>query len=68
MDLKPNLIEPGTKYFLRNTLAQCKIFRDKHINFAYNVGLAIIFFIILIFMILISSFVCYFQSVFVVRH
>lgn len=47
MDLKPNLIEPGTKYFLRNTLTQCKIFRDKHINFAYNVGLVLLFLIIL---------------------
>ncbi len=55
MDLKPNLIEPGTKYFIKNTLTQCKKFRDKHINFIYNIGL-ILFFIIILFIILYSRY------------
>ena len=48
MDLKPNLIEPGTKFFLRNTLTQCKNFRDKYINLLYNILLILMFFIILV--------------------
>ena len=27
---KPSLIEPGVKYFLRETLKQCKDFKDKY--------------------------------------
>lgn len=47
MDIKPELIEPGTKYFLRNTLESCKKFREKHINFIFNLTLIFGFFIIL---------------------
>jgi hypothetical protein len=47
MDNKPNLIEPGTKYFLRNTLESCKKFRERHINFIFNLTLIIGFLIVL---------------------
>jgi len=47
MELKPQLIEPGTKYFLKHTLVQCKNFKDKYINILVNIGLLIIFFIII---------------------
>lgn len=46
MDNSPNLIEPGTKYFLKHTLSECKKFKDKNFNFVFNIGLTIGFFII----------------------
>jgi hypothetical protein len=48
---KPILIEPGVKYFLNETLKQCKDFKDKYYNTLFNVSLGI-FFIILIMLIL----------------
>jgi hypothetical protein len=51
MEQSPNLIEPGTKYFLKHTLEQCKNFKDKHINFIINIGLLFIF-ILVVFLIL----------------
>tara|TARA_Y100000389_G_scaffold47718_1_gene42878 strand:- start:1641 stop:1991 length:351 start_codon:yes stop_codon:yes gene_type:complete len=47
MDNKPNLIEPGTKYYLKNTLESCKKFREKHINFILNLSLISGFILIL---------------------
>lgn len=44
---KPVLIEPGVKYFLNETLKQCHIIRVKYYNFIFNIGLTILFFIIL---------------------
>jgi hypothetical protein len=37
------LIEPGAKYFLNNTLKECNKFKEKHISFLFNVGMAIAF-------------------------
>lgn len=38
-----SLVEPGMKYFINSTLNQCKLFKDKYINFFYNVSLLVIF-------------------------
>ena len=43
MDSKPNLIEPGVKYFLKNTLNECSKFKEKHISFLVNLCLTICF-------------------------
>jgi hypothetical protein len=40
---KPSLIEPGVKYFLRETLKQCHNFKEKYHNFLFNVGLFLAF-------------------------
>ena len=46
---KPLLIEPGVKYFLSETLKQCKDFKDKYYNTLFNISLAFaLFFIIAI--------------------
>jgi hypothetical protein len=44
---KPMLTEPGVKYFLNETLKQCHQFKEKHNNMIFNIGLLIVFFIIL---------------------
>lgn len=44
---KPTLIEPGTKYFLNQTLKQSHDYKIKFYNKMFNVGLFISFFIIL---------------------
>lgn len=44
---KPTLIEPGTKYFLNQTLKQSHVYKIKFYNKMFNVGLFILFFIIL---------------------
>jgi hypothetical protein len=44
---KPILIEPGVKYFLNQTLKQCREFKEKFNNVLLNVVLLILFFIIL---------------------
>jgi hypothetical protein len=46
-DLKPRLIEPGVKYFLNETLKQTHVFRMKHYNTVFNVGLFLLFVLIL---------------------
>jgi len=40
---KPNLVEPGVKYFLSETLKQTHLFRIKHYNTLFNIGLLIFF-------------------------
>jgi len=52
---KPSLIEPGVKYFLRETLKQCKEFKDKYNNTIFNIGLLILF-ILLVFGILVYKY------------
>ena len=42
-NIRPNLIEPGVKYFLNTTLEQCHIIKYKYYNFIYNLGLFIAF-------------------------
>lgn len=44
---KPTLIEPGMKYVINTTLNQCHLFRVKYHNFFINIGLFILFVIIL---------------------
>ena len=44
---KPSLIEPGVKYFLGQTLKQCKEFKDKYNNFLFNICLFVLFLLIL---------------------
>jgi hypothetical protein len=44
---KPNLTEPGVKYFLHQTLKQCHIARDNFHNMVFNIGLFIAFLLIL---------------------
>ena len=45
---KPILIEPGVKYFLNETLKQCKEFKDKYYNTMFNIGLGVSLFLIII--------------------
>lgn len=44
---KPMLTEPGVTYFLNETLKQCHKFKEKYQNMVINIGLLIVFFIIL---------------------
>lgn len=44
---KPILTEPGVKYFLNESLKQCHIVRSQFHNMVFNIGLFIIFLIIL---------------------
>ena len=44
---KPSLIEPGVKYLLHETLKQCKEYKNKYTNFLYNIGLFLLFMLIL---------------------
>ena len=44
---KPILTEPGTKFFLNETLKQCHVIRNKFHNILFNVGLFIFFLLIL---------------------
>jgi len=38
MDNIPSLIEPGTKYFIRGTLKQCRLFKDQYTNTIFNIS------------------------------
>ena len=44
---KPSLIEPGVKYFLGQTLKQCKEFKNKHNNMLFNIALFVGFVLVL---------------------
>ncbi len=44
---KPILTEPGVKYFLNETLKQCHVFKEKYNNYLFNIGILVLFFIIL---------------------
>jgi hypothetical protein len=44
---KPTLIEPGIKYFLNETLKQCRVFKDKYNNTLFNISIFVIFILIL---------------------
>ncbi len=46
-DSKPMLTEPGTKYFINATLKQCHKFKEEYQNTMFNMGLLVLFFIIL---------------------
>jgi len=40
---RPFLVEPGTKYFLNETLKQSHDFRTKYQNYIINIGLFVLF-------------------------
>ena len=44
---KPLLIEPGIKYFLNETLKQCRRFKEQYNNTLFNVSVFIVFILIL---------------------
>jgi hypothetical protein len=44
---KPSLIEPGVKYFLGETLKQCRIFKNTYHNLLFNIALGIGFMVLL---------------------
>jgi cytoskeletal protein RodZ len=44
---KPRLIEPGVKYFLNETLKQTHLFKMRHHNLFFNLGLLFLFLFIL---------------------
>ena len=44
---KPALIEPGVKYFLKETLKRCHVFKESHNIFLLNISLLIGFLVIL---------------------
>ena len=41
------LTEPGVKYFINETLKKCHIFKEQYQNMIFNIGLLVVFFIIL---------------------
>jgi len=45
--IRPMLTEPGVKYFINETLKQCHQFKEKYHNINFNIGLLVVFFIIL---------------------
>jgi len=45
--VKPMLTEPGVKYFLNESLKQCRYYKEKFNNTIFNIGLLIGFFVIL---------------------
>lgn len=44
---KPTLIEPGVKYFLSETLKQCRIFKNTYNNLIFNILLGVGFLFLL---------------------
>ena len=44
---KPELIEPGVKYFFKGILKECHNYKQKNYNLVYNIFLFILFFSIL---------------------
>ena len=46
-DFKPTLVEPGVKYFLKETLKQCNEFKNTYHNYIFNISLGALFFFIL---------------------
>jgi len=40
---KPSLIEPGVKFFLNQTLQQCKEFKNKYNNIIFNICFFLLF-------------------------
>jgi hypothetical protein len=38
----PILTEPGVKYWMSQSLKECRNFKDKNINFFYNIGMTIL--------------------------
>ena len=49
---KPLLVEPGVKYFLRETLKQCNNFKNKYHHTLFNVGMFLLFVCIIAFVLM----------------
>ena len=47
MDSNPILCEPGIKYLLKSSLNESHKFKEKYINFFFNVSMLIFFIVIL---------------------
>ena len=47
MSSNPVLCEPGIKYYLRSSLKESHKFKEKYINFFYNIGMFVIFIVVL---------------------
>lgn len=41
--MNPNLIEPGTKYFIHKSLEQCKKIKYSYYNTLFNIGVFFVF-------------------------
>ena len=39
----PKLTEPGTKYFLTQTLKECRKFKTRNVNMIFNISMTILF-------------------------
>ena len=46
-NIRPMLTEPGVKYFINETLKQCHQFKEQYHNLNFNIGLLVVFFLIL---------------------
>ena len=44
--INTTLVEPGVKYFISCSLRQCREFKDKYINILFNIGMFVLFIII----------------------
>jgi len=44
---KPRLTEPGVKYFLNETLKQCRVFKNSYNNLLFNISLGFAFLLVL---------------------
>tara|TARA_B100001758_G_scaffold171495_2_gene148413 strand:+ start:19243 stop:19554 length:312 start_codon:yes stop_codon:yes gene_type:complete len=40
---RPNLIEPGTKFFFKSTLKECSAIKQKYMNRLYNITMLVFF-------------------------
>ena len=40
---RPILTEPGTKYFLAQTLHECRKFKDRNISILFNISMMVLF-------------------------
>ena len=41
---EPSLCEPGVKYFIGHSLKESHKFKEKYMNYFYNIGMTLIFF------------------------
>lgn len=42
-NIQISLVEPGVKYFIGNSLKQCRDFKNKYYNLFFNIGVFILF-------------------------
>jgi len=45
--INTTLVEPGVKYFISCSLKQCREFKDKYINILFNIGMFLLFIMII---------------------